>query len=182
MRLANGFLPTYEFSETHSMEIKAALADVMAAVEAFRPEDDRFFRWAIALRELPMRLTHGAQVRSPAAFGMDNFTLLGRTEDELVYALAGKLWQLDFGQAKLQGPEAFQAFREPGSVKLVIGFHCQVVSPLVTTLMTETRVQCLDESAFARFRPYWYLIRPVSGWIRRRMLKTIARTCRGHGH
>lgn len=42
MRLANGFLPTYEFSETHSMEIKADLADVMAAVEAFRPEDDRF--------------------------------------------------------------------------------------------------------------------------------------------
>lgn len=42
MRLANGFLPTYEFSETHAMEIKAELTDVMAAVEAFRPEDDRF--------------------------------------------------------------------------------------------------------------------------------------------
>jgi len=138
------------------MEIKADLADVMAAVEAFRPEDDRFFRWAMALRELPMRLMHGTQVRSPTDFGMDNFTL--------------------------QGPEAFQAFREPGSVKLVIGFHCQVVSSVVTTLMTETRVQCLDESAFASFRPYWYLIRPVSGWIRRRILKTIARTCRGHGH
>jgi hypothetical protein len=78
------------------MEIKADLADVMAAVEAFRPEDDRFFRWAIALRELPMRLTHGAQVRSPAAFRMDNFTLLGRTETTRIRigwkALAAGFW------------------------------------------------------------------------------------------
>lgn len=181
MRLANGFLPTYEFSETHAMEIKAELTDVMAAVEAFRPEDDRFFQWAIALRELPMRLVPSAQVKNPAAFGLDNFTLLGRTEDELVYALAGKLWQPDFGQAKLQGPEAFLAFSEPGSVKLVIGFHCQGVRPGATLLTTETRVHCMDENALASFRPYWYLIRPVSGWIRRRMLKTIARTCRSHG-
>jgi len=180
VHLTNGFLPKYEFSETHSIEIHAELPVVMAAVEAFRPEDDRFFRWAIALRELPMRLRCRGQSKSPAAFGMDNFTLLGCVEDELVYALAGKLWKSDFGQVKLQGPEAFVVFNEPGSVKLVVAFSCQTVKPMVTQLETQTRVHCLDANALSSFRPYWYLIRPISGWIRRRMLKTIASRCRTH--
>ena len=35
-------------SAKHIRKIKAELTNVMAAGEAFRPEDDRFFRWAMA--------------------------------------------------------------------------------------------------------------------------------------
>ncbi|EGH05146.1 hypothetical protein PSYAE_24927, partial [Pseudomonas amygdali pv. aesculi str. 0893_23] len=45
----------------------------------------------------------------------------------------------------------------------------------LTRLVTETRVQCLDAVALRQFRPYWYLIRPFSGLIRRRVLKAIQR-------
>ncbi|WP_201742261.1 hypothetical protein [Mangrovicoccus ximenensis] len=41
--------------------------------------------------------------------------------------------------------------------------------------MTETRVFCLDRAAERAFAPYWYLIRPVSGLIRRRLLAMAAR-------
>lgn len=40
-------------------------------------------------------------------------------------------------------------------------------------LSTETRIVCADRSAQRHFAPYWYLIRPVSGVIRRRMLRAI---------
>jgi hypothetical protein len=41
-------------------------------------------------------------------------------------------------------------------------------------LHTQTRVFCTDEASLRRFRPYWLLIRPVSGLIRRRLLARIA--------
>jgi len=42
-----------------------------------------------------------------------------------------------------------------------------------TRLLTETRVHCVDAGARRRFTPYWWLIRPVSGLIRRRLLARI---------
>ena len=43
------------------------------------------------------------------------------------------------------------------------------------TLTTQTRVFCPDDESLRRFRPYWLLIRPASGFIRRRLLQRIAR-------
>ena len=51
------------------------------------------------------------------------------------------------------------------------------MNAVVRELTTQTRVHCLDADALRRFTSYWYLIRPVSGLIRRRMLKAIARRC-----
>ncbi|WP_306301746.1 phospholipase D-like domain-containing protein [Komagataeibacter kakiaceti] len=41
--------------------------------------------------------------------------------------------------------------------------------------MTETRVFCPTPAVLWRFAPYWYLIRPVSGLIRQRMLAMLRR-------
>ncbi len=62
-------------------------------------------------------------------------------------------------------------------MKLVISFTCQLLRPGLTRVTTQTRVHCLDADALRSFTSYWYLIRPVSGLIRRRMLKAIARRC-----
>ena len=179
MRLNDIHLPDYQFSETHSLDIKAEPARVMAQVLAYRPEDERFFRAAITLRELPMRLMGKADRPPAAAFGMDNFTLLEQVADRgVAYGLAGKLWQADFGLSVIADARAFAAFAEPGSVKLVVGFACEPLDSGLTRVTTQTRVHCLDATALRSFRPYWYLIRPVSGMIRRRMLRTIAQRCR----
>lgn len=178
MRLMDLHLPLHQFSETHSVDIPVEPARAMREVLAWRPEHDSLFRYAIGVRELPMRLLRRRGPR-PAAFGMDNFTLIARDGDrEVVYGLAGKLWQTDFGQARVADADSFGQFNEPGTVKLGVGFVCELLPSGLTRITTETRVHCLDAEALGRFRPYWYLIRPVSGLIRRRMLRAIARRCR----
>ncbi|AMZ72158.1 MULTISPECIES: hypothetical protein [Pseudomonas] len=181
MHLIDSYLPTYQFSELHTVDIPVDPSRAMAAILDHRPEDDRFFRYAIKLRELPMRLLGrsphpGADQR--ASFGIDNFTLLQRNGDvEVAYGLAGKLWKADYGQVVVADAEAFELFNEPGNVKLVISFSCQLLRSGLTRVTTQTRVHCLDADALRSFTSYWYLIRPVSGLIRRRMLKAIARRC-----
>ncbi|WP_122664810.1 hypothetical protein [Pseudomonas viridiflava] len=183
MHLIDRYLPDYQFSETHWLETAASPARLMTEAVKYRPEDDRFFRYAIQLRELPMRLFQRSASSSKASFGMDNFTLLHRDGDtEVVYGLAGKFWQADYGQAHLADGEAFQHFAEPGSVKLAISFTCQRLESGLARMTTHTRVHCVDRQALRRFTPYWYAIRPVSGMIRRRMLQAIARRSLESGH
>jgi hypothetical protein len=54
----------------------------------------------------------------------------------------------------------------------VIGFLAEPVDEN-TLLTTETRVYCPDRYSLLMFTPYWLAIRPVSGVLRRRMLRTI---------
>ncbi|EPM43630.1 hypothetical protein [Pseudomonas syringae] len=179
MQLIEKYMPAYEFGETHHIDVTASPERAMSVVLDQRPEEDGFFRFAIRLREFPMRLLGQRPEANPAPFGLDNFTLLERRgNSEVAYGLAGKLWRANYGQATLADAHAFQAFDTFGSVKLVVSFECRLLEAGLTRVVTETRVHCLDKHALRRFTPYWYVIRPVSGIIRRRMLKVIARECR----
>ena len=172
MSLIDELLPTYQFSERHSCAVAADPAMVLDAVAAYRPDDDRFFRFMIGLRELPMRLLAKADC-IPEPFGLHNFTLLARTDEAIVYGLIGKFWRLNYGLAPLAGGEAFRSFSENGVAKLALGFALENVSVGQTRLVTETRVYCPDRQSRLSFAPYWILIRPVSGLIRRRILNSV---------
>jgi hypothetical protein len=178
MALIDDYLPAYQFSERHSRPIAAAPERVMAAVAAYRPDDDRFFAAMIGLRELPMRLTAKLSGRPPALaapFGLENFTrLVERPGSESVYGLVGRFWRRDFGLVAIADGAAFRAFDEPGVAKLALSFVASRTAA-GTLLATETRVHCPDRGTQRRFAPYWYLIRPVSGLIRQRMLAIIQR-------
>lgn len=181
--LNDKYLPVWHFSEKHSLTIAAPPADVMAAILAYRPDNDRFIRGAIALRELPIRLMDSLQRRdnsSRKAFNLDNFTLLEQRDDrQLAFGLAGKFWQPDYGQVAVNDADAFQAFHQPGAAKLVLSYHLEQQADHYTRLTTETRVFCLDKQAQRKFTPYWYLIRPVSGLIRLRMLRSVSKMAIG---
>lgn len=177
--LNDKYLPVWHFSEKHSLNIPASQADVMAAVLAYRPDNDSFFRGAIALRELPVRLIDRLQRRATTprkAFNLDNFTLLERNDNQqLAFGLAGKFWQPDYGQVTVMDTEDFQAFNQPGAAKLVLSYYLEKLDENQTRLTTETRVFCLDKQAQRKFTFYWYLIRPVSGLIRLRMLRSVSK-------
>lgn len=177
--LNDKYLPVWHFSEKHGLNIAAKQADVMAAVLAYRPDNDAFFRGAIALRELPIRLIDRIQRRAASprkAFNLDNFTLLEQENNQqLAFGLAGKFWQPDYGQVTVMDTEDFQTFNQPGAAKLVLSYHLEKQDENHTRLTTETRVFCLDKQAQQKFAPYWYLIRPVSGLIRLRMLRSISK-------
>jgi hypothetical protein len=177
LRLIDKYLPRYQFSERHTLSIAASQKAVIEAARAYRPESDSFFRRMIALRELPMRALGRMRQRdgeAVAPFGLHNFTLLEQAEDrELVYGLAGQFWRLNYGQTPVADGPAFLAFNHPGTARLALCFTAQRLDHDRTRLTTETRVFCQDHEALRRFTPYWYLIRPVSGLIRRRILAGI---------
>lgn len=176
MDLMTRYLPRYQFAEAHSLHVPAPPARVLAA--AARPEvvDDPVARRLITLRELPSRLAgrlglHSALAQRPA-FGLANFTPLGRSEEELAFGLAGRFWQADYGLVPLADAPAFAALDAAGLAKLVLNFSVQPEGR-GTRLTTRTRVWCGDDAARRRFTPYWWLIRPASGLIRQRLLQRV---------
>lgn len=176
MHLIDKYLPDYGFSEVHGCDVTASPEVVLQAAIAYRPETDAFFRSVIALREMPMRALarlRGRESSVAQPFSLHEFTLLEHQHAEaLVYGLVGQFWKADFGLVKIQRAEDYLAFCEPGIAKLVLTFTVTEQAG-TTRLVTETRVFCPDRASYLRFLPYWYVIRPVSGLIRNRILGSI---------
>jgi hypothetical protein len=67
----------------------------------------------------------------------------------------------------------FEALNIAGVPKLVLNFSVETSTHDRIWLHTETRVYCNDRTSLIRFVPYWWIIRPVSGLMRRRLLARI---------
>ncbi|MGX7347333.1 hypothetical protein ACWM9A_15925 [Acetobacter pasteurianus] len=177
--LIDKYIPSFQFSEQHSLEINAQASDVLHAAINYQPDNDSIIRAAIIIREFPNKLIDrikGNSLSAQRSFSLRNFTLLDHLENhEVVFGLAGRFWQADYGQVLLQDRKDFVRFNDHGAAKLALNFSVERLGNNRTRLATETRVCCLDVEAKRKFTPYWYLIRPVSGLIRRRMLATIGR-------
>ena len=168
------FLPEHHFAETHRLFVRATPARALDAVAAWDPGADLLVRTATGLRELPDRLLgllgFASGLKWRRTFGLGDFLLLGREADrDLAYGLSGRFWKADYGLLPQATPADFRAFDEPESAKLVMSFTATPVDTGVV-LETQTRVFCTDAVARRKFLPYWLLIRPVSGLIRRRIL------------
>jgi hypothetical protein len=106
------------------------------------------------------------------------FTVLAeRPGQEIVAGTFGRFWTLR-EQANMRAPldlEDFHAFSQPGWAKAAMALRIEPRDDGSSTLVTETRVLCIDERSRRRFAPYWAFIRVFSGWIRRDLLSGIAR-------
>lgn len=178
MTLIDRFLPVYQFQERHQLLVDAAPAALLDAASSPDVVDDPWARSFIRLREFPDRLVGRlggrSGLRDKAPFGFDSFTPLGRDADrELAFGLVGRFWQSDYGSVAIDGPSAFENFKDAGVAKLVLNFSAEPLGDGCTWLRTETRVFCNDRSSMLRFTSYWWVIRPVSGLIRRRLLMRI---------
>ncbi|WP_174873204.1 hypothetical protein [Vogesella oryzae] len=176
MTLLDQHLAQYQFCERHQRPVAASAAQVMQAVHRLPDWQDPWVQRFIRLRELPARLAarlgHGNALPQRAPFGLHDFTLLQCNAQEVVWGLAGEFWRGDYGLRPLADAAAFAGLLSVP--RLVMGIR---IIPLATgelCLHTETRVYCPDRRSYYRFMPYWYLIRPVSGLIRQRMLRAIA--------
>ncbi|EPF70318.1 hypothetical protein [Acinetobacter rudis] len=176
MSLNVKYLPVYNYCEEHHLDMVGSAAEVMKEILNYQADRDLFFRYAIALRELPHRLLHKSK-QSQKTFGLDNFTLLEKNGDqEVVFGLVGQFWKLDYGQVVIDSAESFLAFDQLGDAKLILYFSIEQLDDTRCRVTTETRVSCLGAKALSKFRPYWYLIRPVSGLIRHRILKQLQKS------
>ncbi len=97
---------------------------------------------------------------------------------EVVLGVTGRFWRPGGGIRRVDRAE-FADFSGPGLMKAVWNFHVEPVGPDSSVVSTETRIIATDIRALRSFRPYWLLVRPFSGLIRRRMLALIRADAEG---
>ena len=164
------FLPTYDFSERHSTVVGAPRDAVRRATEEWQPTDSLLWRALLRMRGLGS--PKGGLRQWAESMG---FLCLADTEDEIVYAQAGRFWSRNERQA-LASPrtaEELLALDDPGVAVAAMSVRLEALAPDRTRVVTETRIRALGPQARRRFRLYWLLIRPFSGVLRRSMLAGI---------
>jgi hypothetical protein len=176
MSLLDEFLPSYQFSERHQITVRCGPAELLDIIQKPQTPKDRFGEAAMWVRQLPAKLMHllaPSRVPRASPVTLATFIPLARDGDrETVGGLVGKFWRPDFGLLVVDGPAGFLLCNPPKTAKLVIGFFAEQTGE-TSILATETRVYCPDRYSLLMFFPYWLIIRPVSGLLRRRFLATI---------
>lgn len=171
-------LPRPRFSERHSLDIDAPSERVWQALTEVRWSDLRISAPLLLIRGLGgLRKGSGNRI-----LGRGPVTLMGT--DAPCYAVAaqiGRPWQIrpEPGPGPKDLREVLE-FDEPGWLKFGMDFTLQDLGPERTRITTTTLCEPTDESARRRFQPYWLLIRPFSGLIRRDILHALARRARLH--
>jgi hypothetical protein len=88
--------------------------------------------------------------------------------------VAGRFWR-PVGNVLPFDRETFRGAVPAGLARAVWSFEVEDAGDGRTLLSTETRVVCGDAASRRKFRLYWLVVRPFSGWIRIVMLRAIRR-------
>lgn len=106
------------------------------------------------------------------------FKILGEERNkEMVIGLAGQFWRPTGNLQEIDAAN-FKEFDKPGFAKAAWNFSLDEAGG-ETKLGTETRIQCIGDTARSRFGFYWTFIQPFSGWIRMEMLKLVKNKAEG---
>ena len=165
--LQDDFLPTYDFSERHHILINQVPDRIYTLVYDFDFSGSWIIRTLFKLRGM------GTDRTMKSGLLQGNFIELAhRPNEEMVLGLVGQFWRANGNLQKLE-PAEFLTFCEPGFLKATWNFQLVPRNEQVTVLHTETRVLCMDQEARRKFSPYWFIIRPFSGIIRKEILRGI---------
>ncbi|MEV3991407.1 hypothetical protein AB0J57_21110 [Streptomyces sp. NPDC049837] len=178
------WLPDAHWSTHHDRAVAAPVPEVATAARQVTFRDTWVMRPLMAVRTLPsLLLGHtGREVVEKDSDTIRGMTKLGFIVldnvpgGELVLGFVGQPWKPSLVKAVIPGlsPEEYLAFDRPGYVK---GVSAVWAEPEGTgsRLHTETRVYATDPYAARRFKPYWRVIEPFSGLMRRDLLAAVAR-------
>ena len=173
--LLDEVLPEVHYRSRHERHVRAPAEKVAGAIERYFVGRDSSALVRLLIRMRGLRLPSGP-VRD--VLKRSGFTVLAeRPGEEVVAGTFGRFWTLR-EQANMQAPmdlEDFHAFSRPGWAKAAMTLRIEPRDEGSSTLVTETRVLCMDERARRLFAPYWAFIKVFSGWIRRDLLDGIAR-------
>jgi hypothetical protein len=165
--LQDRFLPNYNFSEKHSIIVNQSPEKIYALVDNLDFSGSWVIKILFKLRGMTTRMT------MKEGLLRQRFIMLAQIEnEEILLGLAGQFWKPDGNLQKLT-PDGFVTFQARGFLKATWGFTLTKLTGNKTTVGTETRIQCLDEVAYRKFRRYWFVIRPFSGLIRKEILRSI---------
>lgn len=141
---------------THHRRTAASAPDELwRAANGVRLSDTRtlgrLVRWRIP--GLQATLTYGQLFRDYP------FTVLDEGERHLLAGLCGRIWTLARDYPRLEGPDDFAGWEEPGTVRVLFG-HWVEETEDGSALVSEARVAPVDRTAGLRLRALWKVIGP----------------------
>jgi hypothetical protein len=188
--LLDEYLPKYDFTEVHTINVSAAPETAYRAIKDTTLEEiSGFVRFLFWLREMPEKMvgrnTNSMTSKGPMLGQMEKngFTMIQEQPPrEDVFGLIvpgkiGRVWDKTSGYgSQVANTAEFLAFKDPRYLLVVANLMVQDSDvPGVVTVYTESRTMALSEQARKSFRLYWAFIRPWSGLIRRLWLNAIKR-------
>jgi hypothetical protein len=166
------FLAEYNFHEIHRTRVHASPEAVYRAALEVTPDEIRWLKPLMAIRQFPASLRHrsGSDSSKPIleiATRRSFFYLAREPSKEIVLGTVGRFWTASAGQVpSIRGPEEFLAYADPAVARVVMNFSIEDAGGGSSLLTTETRIFAPEGSPRRRFAAYWRLIYPGSALIR----------------
>jgi hypothetical protein len=161
------FLPQYDAFARYETTVQASLKRSYAAARHLDMHDSAIIRMLYRLRGMPEK-----SLTLDGMIDLGFILLTDHPEGEIVLGLVGRFWTPS-GHLEKVDPAGFAAFDQAGLAKAAFNIAFSPISESSCRVTTQTRVYCPDQTSRRRFRLYWLLISPFSGWIRKEWLRLI---------
>ena len=86
------------------------------------------------------------------------FVVLAEGEHWSISGLCGRIWTLHRDYGRLDGPDAFTSWKDPGTVRVLFGTWIEPDGAGRSALVSEARVAPVDRAAALRLRSLWLVI------------------------
>jgi hypothetical protein len=109
------------------------------------------------------------------------FCVLDEDEHVLISGLCGRIWTLARDYPRLEDPEAFAGWSEPGTVRVAFAHRARPLDDGRAELVSEARVQPVDRHARLRLRAVWAVLGRFEPLVAVEPLELAVRRAEGGG-
>jgi hypothetical protein len=138
----------------HRRRAAAPADDLWSAAQSLRLSETgtlgRLVRWRIPGTS-PRQTFRGLLSDYP-------FTLLAEGERCSVSGLCGRIWTLHRDYPRIDGPDDFRAWDEPGTVRVMFAHWVEPDGDGASAIVSEARVAPVDRAAEIRLRSLWLVV------------------------
>ena len=162
--LIDKYLPYYTFNEYHETFIYSSVDNVYDVAYDFDLSKSKTVAWLFKIRGLPTKRLNLQNFIDDIGFT--------KLESNAPFENLIGFW----ARAKIQPVNGYEDFKNNSIspwIKAVWNFQFSAIDQNTTKVSTETRVLCVAPITKITFRLYWWIIKPFSGLIRKKMLKII---------
>jgi len=174
--LLDRFMSHYDVHERHAIDVAAPADVTLSAAKDFDLESSRIVRAIFRGRELILRSSSDGMVRPKGLLEMTKslgWGVLAETPNEIVMGAVTQPWEANPVFRPID-PDKFEAFAEPGFVKIAWTLRADPAEQGHSRFHTETRAVATDPEARRKFRRYWAFLSPGILLIRAATMRPLA--------